>query len=79
MTTYPIDVVKSAMMTDTLVKGERKYPNFLTTVSRMWAEGGVKRFFRGFTPCVLRAVPANGVMLYTVDVVGGLLDKKLGL
>jgi solute carrier family 25 carnitine/acylcarnitine transporter 20/29 len=42
----------------------------------LWAEGGVKRFYRGFTPCLIRAAPANGAMLYTVDTVTNWLNKQ---
>lgn len=42
---------------------------------KLWQQGGVKRFYKGFTPCVLRAVPANGAMLLTVDKVNQLLAK----
>ena len=41
----------------------------------LWSEGGVRRFYRGFTPCIARAAPANGIMLYTVDKVSQLLNK----
>ena len=33
--------------------------------------GGVSRFYRGFSPCLMRAAPANAVMLFTVDKVRG--------
>ncbi len=39
----------------------------------LWQEGGIKRFYRGFTPCLVRAAPANGVMLLTVEKVQALL------
>ena len=42
----------------------------------LWGEGGVKRFYRGFTPCIIRAAPANGVMLLTVEKVNALLNKS---
>lgn len=42
----------------------------------LWAEGGVKRFYRGFTPCLIRAAPANGAMLLTVDTVTNWLNKQ---
>lgn len=64
---YPVDVVKSALMTDAIHPAERQYPNMATAVKKLWAEGGMSRFYRGFSPCLMRAVPANGVMLYTVD------------
>jgi solute carrier family 25 carnitine/acylcarnitine transporter 20/29 len=48
----------------------------LCLLQLLWAEGGVKRFYRGFTPCLIRAAPANGAMLYTVDTVTNWLNKQ---
>jgi solute carrier family 25 carnitine/acylcarnitine transporter 20/29 len=42
----------------------------------LWQEGGIKRFYRGFTPCLIRAAPANGVMLLTVEKVTALLNQQ---
>jgi len=66
---FPIDVIKSAMMTDSMIKSEREYPSFMSTASKLWSEGGISRFYRGFAPCIMRAMPANAAMLYTVDMV----------
>lgn len=43
------------------------------TTQALWSEGGWARFYRGFTPCLMRAVPANAAMLTTVDAVQNLL------
>ncbi len=43
-------------------------------LQKLYAEGGVPRLFRGFSPCLMRAVPANGVMLFTVDKMTQLLN-----
>lgn len=72
---FPVDCIKSAMQTDTIIKSQRKYPDVLTTVKLLWAEGGVRRFYKGFTPCLIRAAPANAAMLVTVDKVTTLLNK----
>lgn len=48
----------------------------LLLLQLLWAEGGLKRFYKGFTPCLIRAAPANGAMLYTVDKVTNLLNKE---
>lgn len=63
---FPIDVVKSAIQTDSIHKSERKYKGTLNTIKQLWNEGGIKRFYRGYSPCLMRSVPANGVMLWTV-------------
>lgn len=74
VTIFPVDVVKSAMASDSIVKSERVYPTMRTTIPKLWAEGGIGRFYRGFAPCIMRAVPANAAMLYTVDAVTNLLS-----
>eukprot|EP00878_Enallax_costatus_P010211 GHUV01010659.1.p1 GENE.GHUV01010659.1~~GHUV01010659.1.p1 ORF type:complete len:321 (+),score=67.66 GHUV01010659.1:426-1388(+) len=73
---FPVDVIKSSMQTDNIIPSQRKYPNMLQAAKLLWAEGGVKRFYKGFTPCLIRAAPANGAMLYTVDKVTYLLNKE---
>jgi solute carrier family 25 carnitine/acylcarnitine transporter 20/29 len=72
---YPVDVIKSAMMTDSIIPSERKYPSALSAMKSLWREGGVSRFYKGFSPCLLRAAPANGVMLATVDKMQQLLNN----
>jgi solute carrier family 25 carnitine/acylcarnitine transporter 20/29 len=72
---YPLDVIKSAQMTDHLEASKKKYPDMVTTAQKLFAEGGIKRFYRGFTPCIARAAPANGIMLYTVDKVNQLIHN----
>jgi hypothetical protein len=47
-----------------------------TTQQLLWSEGGVKRFYKGFTPCIIRAAPANAAMLFTVDRVTAMLASK---
>jgi solute carrier family 25 carnitine/acylcarnitine transporter 20/29 len=60
-------VIKSAMMTDSIDPAQRRFPSIPSTARSLWAEGGLARFYRGFSPCILRAAPANAVMLFTVD------------
>jgi solute carrier family 25 carnitine/acylcarnitine transporter 20/29 len=70
---FPVDCVKSAMQTDTIVRSQRKYRSMLQTAGELWREGGVKRFYRGFAPCLIRAAPANASMLFTVEVMHNLM------
>ena len=72
---FPVDVIKSAIQSDSVTPAERKYRGVLDAARALWAEGGAARFYRGFTPCLLRAVPANGIMLLTVDKVGVMLNR----
>lgn len=73
---FPVDVIKSSMQTDNIIKGQRRFPDMVTAAKLLWAEGGIKRFYKGFSPCLIRAAPANGAMLYTVDKVTHMLNKE---
>ncbi len=68
---YPLDVIKSAMQTDAQAKKDRRYCGVRDAAKQLYAEGGVARFYKGITPCLLRAIPANAIMLITNVRVGG--------
>lgn len=58
LSVYPVDVVKSKMQTDKLVGG--KFGTMRKAAAAVWHEAGLRGFFRGFAPTLLRAAPANG-------------------
>jgi solute carrier family 25 carnitine/acylcarnitine transporter 20/29 len=62
---YPIDVVKSSIQGDSPFKNQKKYNGVADVVTKLWGEGGWKRFYKGFSPCMMRAIPANAVLLFT--------------
>jgi len=70
---FPVDSVKSAMQTDTIVRSQRKYRTMVQTAGLLWREGGPRRFYRGFAPCLIRAAPANASILFTVEVMHNLM------
>jgi solute carrier family 25 carnitine/acylcarnitine transporter 20/29 len=63
--TFPFDVTKSALQGDNPLKEKRKYSSMLDCMRKLYAEGGYPRFFKVFTPCMLRAIPANSILLLT--------------
>jgi solute carrier family 25 carnitine/acylcarnitine transporter 20/29 len=63
--TFPCDVVKSAVQADSPFKENKKFNSTLDAWKKLYVEGGVPRFFKGFTPCMIRAVPANAILLLT--------------
>lgn len=71
---YPIDVIKSALMTDAVDPAKRKFKGFTDAATKIYTSGGVRAFYRGLFPCLLRASPANAGMLFTVDYVRRLID-----
>jgi len=59
--TYPTDVVKSSIQTDSIIRSERKYKSYMDAVQKIMKADGAAGFFKGFTPCMLRSFPANAV------------------
>ena len=54
-----MDVIKTAIQSDANIKEFRKYKGIIDCTSQLYAEGGLSRFFRGITPCLVRSFPAN--------------------
>jgi len=62
---FPIDVIKSSMQADNPIKENRKFHSTLDCAKKLYKENGIPRFYRGLSPCLLRATPANAILLYT--------------
>ena len=67
--TFPIDAVKSALQGDALDAKTARYAGASDAAAKLWAEGGWRRFARGLDASLLRAVPANAVLLATASMV----------
>ncbi|CAG9311089.1 unnamed protein product [Blepharisma stoltei] len=58
---YPIDVVKSKLQSDSYKN--MRYKSTIECVKTIYKDIGVKGFFRGFLPAIIRAAPANAAIL----------------
>ncbi|KAG0636463.1 mitochondrial carrier domain-containing protein [Tuber brumale] len=58
---YPSDVIKQRIMTDSLES--RRFKNWRGAALAVGRESGVRGYWRGFIPCIMRAFPANAVAL----------------
>lgn len=62
---YPLDVIKSRLQTDGLPSQagtpSKKYAGAVDCARQLWKEAGVKGFFRGLTPTMIRSPVVNGV------------------
>eukprot|EP01096_Ripella_sp_DP13-Kostka_P009912 TRINITY_DN3828_c0_g1_i1.p1 TRINITY_DN3828_c0_g1~~TRINITY_DN3828_c0_g1_i1.p1 ORF type:complete len:289 (-),score=111.82 TRINITY_DN3828_c0_g1_i1:81-947(-) len=56
---YPLDAIKSIIQSDHADPKQRVYRTYVQSVRKVLAERGVGGFFKGFTPCIIRAFPAN--------------------
>ena len=74
---FPLDVLKSTIQSDALAASEKVYGTTMSqAAATLYKEGGVGRFYKGFAPCLLRSVPANGTMLLVVDKVANYLHSQ---
>lgn len=75
--TYPIDVIKSTMQSDHPDPTKRRYPTMASTSRQLWAQSGVSAFYRGLTPCLLRAAPANAACFTLYELTSDFLKKAV--
>lgn len=66
---YPIDVIKSKLQTDKLNKSGQNFSSSLDCARQIMKTQGIKGFFRGFVPTLLRAAPVNACTFYTFELV----------
>ncbi|KAK9727569.1 Mitochondrial carrier protein ymc2 [Basidiobolus ranarum] len=59
LTIYPIDIIKSKLQTDSFDITSQKYKSLLDCARKTFTHEGIAGFFRGATPCIIRAAPAN--------------------
>lgn len=55
---YPVDIVKSKLQTDSLTRPA--YSGSISVAKDIFRKAGLKGFYKGFIPTILRAAPANG-------------------
>lgn len=65
---FPLDVIKSKMQSDNIDKKKRIHKNYFNCINNIYKTGNIKSFYKGLVPCMFRAMPANGLMLYTVTI-----------
>lgn len=73
LATFPNDVIKSRMQADDI--NNRRYPSIMKTINIINAEAGLMGFFKGLTPCLMRAPPINAATFLTFEIVQKLLRK----
>ena len=67
LTSYPADVVKQRIMTDSLEPAERRFWRWRDAARAVYREQGWRGYWRGFLPCFLRAFPANAAALVAFE------------
>lgn len=73
MLTYPIDLIKTRIQLDSLENP--KYKNVMSCV-RETASTGIKTFYRGFSPVIIRAMPVNGITFAAYELAFDKLNRR---
>ncbi|KAL9651019.1 hypothetical protein ABK040_012763 [Willaertia magna] len=71
MASFPADTVRARMMSQPDVpKDQLKYKSLRDCISKVYIqEGGIRGFYRGFVPCLLRSFPTNGAAFLSFELV----------
>ena len=70
---YPLDVIKSVVQSDNL--RNPKYSTSIVKVAKaLYAKEGMRAFFKGFVPTMLRATPANAATFTAFEMAMRLMD-----
>ena len=67
LASFPFDVIKQRIMTDSLDYEKKRYKSWRQAFIGVWRQDGIKGYYRGFVPCVLRAFPANAAALFMFE------------
>ena len=72
---YPVDLLRSLQQAYPTIE---RAPSAITLARTLYAEGGVKRLYRGYVATALRAGPVAGIVLPTFELVLPLLERASG-
>jgi solute carrier family 25 carnitine/acylcarnitine transporter 20/29 len=72
--TFPVDMIKTKIQADSLQNPTFK--GMYDCFAKTYQNGGLKGFYKGLTPCLLRAVPANGATFLAYETASKLLTSK---
>lgn len=64
---YPFDVVKSKMQTDGFGQGQQRYRNMRHCFAQVWRQEGMRGFWKGLGPTLLRAMPVSAGTFAVVE------------
>jgi solute carrier family 25 carnitine/acylcarnitine transporter 20/29 len=72
LATFPIDVVKTKIQVDSFSCPQ--YKGMINCIQKTYKNDGLVGFYKGFSPCLLRAIPANGATFLAYEAASQLLS-----
>ncbi|KNC75763.1 hypothetical protein SARC_11721 [Sphaeroforma arctica JP610] len=66
----PLDVIKTRLQKQTIVKGQKpKYDGVTGAISTMFREEGIRAFYKGLSPRLMRIVPGQAITFMTYEAI----------
>jgi len=72
---FPTDLVKNRIQAQSELATEKHYFGTLDCFRKIYRAEGLKGFYRGFSPCILRSFPANGAAFMAIELVAKYFPK----
>lgn len=72
---YPTDVLKTSIQSDSPNPSERVFKSYADIVRSVYKAKGVRGFYVGYAPAVVRSAPANAVCFLGYEYTRRVLDK----
>ncbi|KAF8828736.1 succinate/fumarate mitochondrial transporter [Lentinula edodes] len=71
----PIDTIKTRLQKSTATPGSSALSRIMTIAREMWIQEGVKSFYKGLTPRILRVAPGQSVVFAVYERVSGMIER----
>ncbi|KAF9073549.1 putative succinate-fumarate transporter [Rhodocollybia butyracea] len=75
LTNAPIDTIKTRLQKATAAPGTSALSRILAIAGDMWKQEGVKSFYKGLTPRILRVAPGQSVVFAVYERVSGIIER----
>lgn len=72
----PIDTIKTRLQRNPAQPGETAIGRIVTIASQMWKQEGIRAFWMGITPRVMRVAPGQAVTFAVYEYLKGILEKS---
>ena len=71
----PIDTIKTRLQKAQAKPGETAISRIVNIASEMWKQEGVRSFYKGITPRVMRVAPGQAVTFTVYEYLRAILEK----
>ncbi|KAJ3576490.1 hypothetical protein NP233_g396 [Leucocoprinus birnbaumii] len=71
----PIDTIKTRLQKATAIPGQSAFQRIMAIASDMWKQEGVRSFYKGITPRVLRVAPGQAIVFAVYERVSGIIER----